>query len=63
MKSGTLEGGKLVEDDTADTIEVRALLFYGSHIFHFKETVSGFRIRLTKVRECLFFLLTELYFF
>lgn len=34
MKSGTLEGGKLVEDDTADTIEVRALLFfYGSHTF------------------------------
>ena len=43
MKSGTLEGGKLVEDDTADTIEVRALLFLWFTYF-FKGIVSGFRI-------------------
>ena len=65
MKSGTLEGGKLVEDDSADTIEARALLLWFTYFFLFQETVFGFRIRLTKARECFvelsvfFFLLTR----
>ena len=46
MKSGTLEGGKLVEDDSADTIEARALLLWFTYFFLFQETVFGFRIRL-----------------
>ena len=57
MKSGTLEGGKLVEDGSADTIEARAL-FYGSHIFFFFRrlfSVLEFDLELSVV----FFLLTQ----